>query len=81
MPGIFMLACLLFTPVSQAGEALVPVTGRPVHTCSTVARGPESGQLDVAVQSHWFSAGSLVPWAQAGVSAITKQLFIEYADQ
>ncbi|MFL5735034.1 MAG: DUF1028 domain-containing protein, partial [Chloroflexia bacterium] len=30
---------------------------RPVHTYSIVARDPETGQLGVAVQSHYFSVG------------------------
>jgi uncharacterized Ntn-hydrolase superfamily protein len=77
MLRIFMLACLLLMPMAQAGEALAPVTGRPVHTYSIVARDPESGQMGVAVQSHWFSVGSLVPWAQAGVGAIATQSFVE----
>ncbi|HAJ91719.1 MAG TPA: Zn-dependent protease [Gammaproteobacteria bacterium] len=61
----------------QAGHEAVPVSGRPVHTYSIVARDPQSGQLGVAVQSHWFSVGSLVPWAQAGVGAIATQSFVE----
>jgi uncharacterized Ntn-hydrolase superfamily protein len=40
-----------------------------VHTFSIVARDPESGQLGVAVQSHWFNVGPLVAWAEAGVGA------------
>jgi uncharacterized Ntn-hydrolase superfamily protein len=43
------------------------------HTYSIVARDPSSGQMGVAVQSHWFSVGSVVPWAQAGVGAIATQ--------
>ncbi|MEP6570343.1 MAG: DUF1028 domain-containing protein, partial [Acidobacteriota bacterium] len=31
---------------------------RPVHTFSIVARDPTTGELGVAVQSHWFSVGS-----------------------
>ncbi|MDH3934054.1 MAG: DUF1028 domain-containing protein [Gammaproteobacteria bacterium] len=77
MLRILMLACLLITPVTQAAEAMMPVTGRPVNTYSIVARDPATGQLGVAVQSHWFSVGSLVPWAQAGVGAIATQSFIE----
>jgi uncharacterized Ntn-hydrolase superfamily protein len=50
---------------------------RPVHTYSIVARDPETGQLGVAVQSHWFSVGSLVAWAEAGVGAVATQSFIE----
>jgi uncharacterized Ntn-hydrolase superfamily protein len=52
---------------------------RPVHTYSIVARDPVTGQLGVAVQSHWFSVGPLVPWAEAGVGAVATQSFIEPA--
>lgn len=31
------------------------------HTFSIVARDPDTGQMGVAVQSHWFSVGSVVP--------------------
>lgn len=34
---------------------------RPVHTFSIVARDPNTGELGVAVQSHWFSVGAIVP--------------------
>ena len=50
---------------------------RPVHTYSIVARDPATGQLGVAVQSHWFSVGPIVPWAEAGVGAIATQSFVE----
>ncbi len=36
------------------------------HTFSIVARDAVSGQLGVAVQSHWFGVGAGVPWALAG---------------
>ncbi|HNL26323.1 MAG TPA: DUF1028 domain-containing protein, partial [bacterium] len=42
---------------------------RLVHTYSIVARDPETGDMGVAVQSNWFSVGSLVTWAEAGVGA------------
>ena len=42
-------------------------------TYSIVARDPASGQLGVAVQSHWFSVGSVVPWAEPGVGAVATQ--------
>jgi uncharacterized Ntn-hydrolase superfamily protein len=42
-------------------------------TYSIVARDPESGALGVAVQSHWFSVGSVVSWARAGVGAVATQ--------
>ncbi len=50
---------------------------RPVHTYSIVARDPKTGELGVAVQSHWFGVGSMVPWAEAGVGAIATQSFVD----
>ncbi|MDZ7266085.1 MAG: DUF1028 domain-containing protein [candidate division KSB1 bacterium] len=52
---------------------------RPVHTYSIVARDPATGQMGVAVQSHWFSVGSLVTWAEAGVGAVATQSFVDPA--
>jgi uncharacterized Ntn-hydrolase superfamily protein len=46
-------------------------------TYSIVARDPRSGELGAAVQSHWFSVGPIVPWAQAGVGAIATQANVE----
>jgi len=50
---------------------------RPVHTYSIVALDKATGQLGVAVQSHWFSVGALVPWVEAGVGAVATQSFVE----
>ena len=50
---------------------------RPVHTYSIVAYDDSTGQLGVAVQSHWFSVGSLVPWAKAGVGAVATQSLVK----
>jgi uncharacterized Ntn-hydrolase superfamily protein len=50
---------------------------RPVHTYSIVARDSATGELGVAVQSHWFSVGSLVTWAEAGVGAVATQSFVD----
>jgi len=52
-------------------------SNRPVHTYSIVARDPNTGQLGVAVQTHWFSVGTLVPWIEAGVGAVATQSFVE----
>jgi uncharacterized Ntn-hydrolase superfamily protein len=49
----------------------------PVSTYSIVARDPGTGDLGVAVQSHWFSVGAMVPWAEAGVGAVATQSFVE----
>ncbi|HEY2159932.1 MAG TPA: DUF1028 domain-containing protein [Solirubrobacteraceae bacterium] len=42
-------------------------------TYSVVALDPDTGELGVAVQSHWFSVGSIVPWARPGVGAVATQ--------
>jgi uncharacterized Ntn-hydrolase superfamily protein len=48
-------------------------------TYSIVARDQASGELGVAVQSHWFSVGSVVPWARPGVGAVATQANAEVA--
>jgi uncharacterized Ntn-hydrolase superfamily protein len=48
---------------------------RPVHTYSIVAVDLRAGEIGVAVQSHWFSVGTTVPWAEAGVGAVATQSF------
>src|SRR5687768_10856817 len=58
--------------------AVLPVHAqRPVHTYSIVARDSATGQLGVAVQSHWFSVGPIVPFAEAGVGAVATQSFVD----
>jgi uncharacterized Ntn-hydrolase superfamily protein len=48
-------------------------------TYSIVARDPGTGELGIAVQSHWFSVGSTVAWARAGVGAVATQSIAEAA--
>lgn len=51
-------------------------------TYSIVARGVGRDgleELGVAVQSHWFGVGSIVPWARAGVGAVATQANAEVA--
>lgn len=57
--------------VSQVHQSM------PVSTYSIVAYDEETGQLGVAVQSHWFSVGTLVPWIKAGVGAVATQSFVK----
>lgn len=47
------------------------------HTFSIVARDTKTGEIGVAVQSHWFAVGQSVPWAEAGVGAVATQSFID----
>ena len=42
-------------------------------TYSLVARDAVTGELGVAVQSHWFGVGSVVPFVQPGVGAVATQ--------
>ena len=50
-----------------------------VSTYSIVARDPDTGELGVAVQSHWFSVGSIVSWGEAGVGVVATQSFVNPA--
>jgi uncharacterized Ntn-hydrolase superfamily protein len=45
------------------------------HTFSIVARDPKTGEMAVGVQSHWFSVGTSVSWAEAGVGVVATQSF------
>jgi uncharacterized Ntn-hydrolase superfamily protein len=46
-------------------------------TYSIVARDAATGELGVAVQSHWFSVGPIVPWAEPGIGAVATQANVE----
>lgn len=66
------------TPKEIAGQKAAPqAPRRPVSTYSIVARDPQTGEMGVAVQSHWFSVGTAVTWAEAGVGAIATQSFVD----
>ena len=51
-------------------------SGNFAHTFSIVAMDPETGEMGVAVQSHWFSVGTIVSWGEAGVGVIATQSFV-----
>jgi len=77
---VLLVISFIFTSVAQervmvTEKAATPV--RPVHTFSIVARDPNTGELGVAVQSHWFSVGPIVAWAEAGVGAVATQSFVD----
>lgn len=48
-------------------------------TYSIVARDAATGELGVAVQSHWFSVGSVVSWASPDTGAVATQSIAEVA--
>jgi uncharacterized Ntn-hydrolase superfamily protein len=75
-----LLATLLSLSAIGIGRNSSANTGRPlrpVHTFSIVARDPATGEFGVAVQSHWFSVGPIVAWAEAGVGAVATQSFVD----
>jgi len=73
--GVVLL--LTVAALSQSGES--PTTTSPtfrvgqLSTMSIIARDPSTGELGVAVESHYFSVGPVVPWADAGVGAVATQ--------
>ena len=68
MDACTVLSALFLLPAATAA--------RPVHTYSIVARDPATGEMGVAVQSHYFSVGPIVPWAEAGVGAVATQSLV-----
>jgi uncharacterized Ntn-hydrolase superfamily protein len=68
---------LLLTASSFSVSAQVYLKKEPLaHTYSIVARDEKTGDMAIAVQSHWFSVGTLVPWAEAGVGVVATQSFV-----
>lgn len=72
-----LIGCLVAIVPAVRADAQNSKPLRPVHTFSIVARDPQSGELGVAVQSHWFSVGPIVPWVEAGVGAVATQSFVD----
>ena len=78
--GVLFLLLISFfvsTPSIRTAVSNTSSSVRPVHTYSIVARDPATGELGVAVQSHWFSVGPIVAWAEAGVGAVATQSFVD----
>ena len=72
-PVLFFLIMTTFTTMkAQMYSKKNPFA----HTYSIVARDTVTGEMGVAVQSHWFAVGSLVAWGRAGVGVVATQSFI-----
>jgi uncharacterized Ntn-hydrolase superfamily protein len=74
MQKIFIITLLLLmklNSIAQVFKKEEPLA----HTFSIVARDTITGEMGVAVQSHWFSVGTVVSWAEAGVGAVATQSF------
>lgn len=76
MRFVSLAVLIVLLPIGSA-QAQNVSERRPVATYSIVARDAATGQLGVAVQSHWFSVGPLVAWAEAGVGAVATQSFVD----
>ena len=75
----FDLLTLLVSASLMPALAVVAPGGKPsplAHTFSIVARDSATGDMGVAVQSHYFSVGPIVPWAEAGVGAVATQSLV-----
>ena len=68
------LLCLVLTWL-PVGAQVYSATNPLAHTFSIVARDPATGEMAVAVQSHWFSVGTSVSWGEAGVGVVATQSF------
>ena len=88
LAALAALAALLVAPAALGAQSAPDAAARsphdvaarparPVATYSIVARDSVTGEMGVAVQSHWFSVGSLVSWAEAGVGAVATQSFVD----
>lgn len=70
MKRLIPIVAMLMPAVASA----VTIQGEPLaHTFSIVAYDEQAGQIGVAVQSHAFSVGSIVSWAEPGVGAVATQ--------
>jgi uncharacterized Ntn-hydrolase superfamily protein len=69
---LFLALCLCIGTTLFAQRKSEPFA----HTFSIVARDPKTGELAVAVQSHWFSVGTVVSWGEAGVGVVATQSFV-----
>ena len=77
---IITLFILIFILLSEISFAQLFYSENPfTHTYSIVARDPETGEMGVAVQSHWFSVGTIVAWGEAGVGVVATQSFVNPA--
>lgn len=74
--NIFVLTILFATNTQAQDPAPYPFEEPFAHTFSIVAHDAETGQMGVAVQSHWFSVGTVVSWAEAGVGAVATQSLV-----
>lgn len=75
--SLALLTSILLTLTLMAQR---PYGDQPLaHTYSIVAIDKATGEMGVAVQSHWFATGTLVIWGKAGVGVVATQSFVNPA--
>ncbi len=75
---IIFLTLLLLCSFLQA-QSLFKQNEQLVSTYSIIARDSVTGEMGVAVQSHWFNVGAIVGWGEAGVGVVATQSFVNPA--
>jgi len=76
MKQLFTFCCLLILGHASAQKTFYNNNNTLAHTFSIVARDPKTGEMAIAVQSHWFSVGTVVAWGEAGVGVVATQSFV-----
>jgi len=71
------LFALISLVILTCGNAQAREPLPPAHTYSIVAYDAEANQMGVAVQSHYFSVGPIVPWAETGIGVVATQSVVE----
>ena len=66
---LFLLSSIYFAQKTLNNEPLA-------NTYSIVAIDTLTGEMGVAVQSHWYSVGTIVSWGEAGIGVIATQSFV-----
>jgi len=72
----FSISLLCVAGYSSAQQTFFNNNNTLAHTFSIVARDTKTGEMAVAVQSHWFSVGTVVAWGEAGVGVVATQSFV-----
>ncbi|HMQ80526.1 MAG TPA: DUF1028 domain-containing protein [Ignavibacteria bacterium] len=74
-----ILLLFLVIAVNLHGQSVFKQSEQLVSTYSIVARDSVTGEIGVAVQSHWFNVGAIVSWGEAGVGVVATQSFVNPA--
>jgi uncharacterized Ntn-hydrolase superfamily protein len=74
MKNLLFIICILLFSNSKAQKKAYK--DKFAHTFSIVARDENTGEMGVAVQSHWFAVGNSVAWGKSGVGVVATQSFV-----